>query len=177
MNKLKNVVLFVAILVLAICVLTSCTKENVTTASASWHSHFDSVGEMVEDADLVITGVMVDSYTELRVDTVCTRNIIEVTEVYSGDVQVGDTIEVVQTGGVYGDITTPAFSEIPLLELDKEYALILRLSDPDEQYGQYYLIMGGYQGILEITDTSYQSLSEENAAFANDMAGVLTDLG
>lgn len=173
---MKKRIILAITLVLSVCVFASCAANNMSSSSGSWHSHYDTAEEMMEEADLIITGVMVDSYTELRIDTVCTRNIIEVMEVYSGDIQVGDTIEVLQTGGKYENVTTPAFSEIPLLEYDKEYALVLRLSDPDEQYGQYYLIMGGYQGVMEITKSGCESLSKENAEFAKDLAEAFADL-
>lgn len=127
-------------------------KEPVmpSTVSASWSEHFDSVNEMEAAADIGIVGVLSDSKTEVRGSLVFTRNIVEVVAVHSGDVQIGDYVEVLQTGGEHGNMSTPAFSELPLMEVNKEYAMFLKKTPPHEKYGQYYVISGGYQGFVEI---------------------------
>lgn len=116
----------------------------------TWSESFSSVREMEAAADLGIVGVLAGSETELRGGVVFTRNTVEVVAVYSGEAEVGDFVEVLQTGGEYGGVSTPALEELPLMEADKEYALFLKETRPHEEYGQYYLIAGGYLGIAEI---------------------------
>jgi hypothetical protein len=133
----------------------------------SWTELFSSVDEMEEASDIGIIGVLSESVPEVRENVVFTRNIVEVKEVYSGDVQVGDYVEVLQTGGTYENISTPAFSEIPLMEPDKEYALFLKETEPHEEYGQYYLIAGGYQGFAEISTVTQKKNPEELTEFTD----------
>lgn len=177
---MKKSKVFSAVLALAIvlCGLAWGTRSNSSepmkgaSTSATWTEYFESVDEMAENADIGIVGVLYDSETELRSDIVFTRNIVEVVEVYSGDVQVGDLVEVLQTGGVYGDISTPAFSEVPLMEKNKEYALFLSETEPHEVYGQYYLIKGGYQGIADISAVATPwTVGEEAFDFTNYFVG------
>ena len=173
MNTKRKIKVVPCILILCLIVFVAVMvfgeeKEPLaTSSSASWSENFSSAEEMLAQADVAIIGILSSSYTELRGSLVFTRNVVEVVTVYSGDVQVGDTIEVLQTGGTYGDTTTPAFSEVPLLEAGHLYALSLTETEPDEDYGQYYLIMGGPQGLAtaENAPDSMDSLAE---AFSNN---------
>ncbi len=150
-SKLIPGILALALIVFfAVMVFGEEKEPTATSSSASWSDSYSSAEEMLAQADVAIVGVLSSSYTEMRGSLVFTRNVMEVVAVYSGDVQVGDTIEVLQTGGTYGDTTTPAFSEVPLLESGQTYALSLTQTEPDEVYGQYYLIMGGPQGLATV---------------------------
>lgn len=142
-----------------------------TASSASWSEHFSGVEEMEEAADIGIVGVLADSKTELRGGVVFTRNTVEVLYVHAGDVQAGDFVEVLQTGGVYGTLSTPPLAEAPLMEENKEYALFLKETTPHERYGQYYLIVGGYQGIAEISGAAPPASEEKADAFADYFTG------
>ena len=152
--------------------------EGLTSySSASWNQAFNSESEITDASDIVIHGVVVDTEPELRHDMVFTRNYISVTKVSKGEVQVGDVIIVVQTGGTFSKYSTPAISEIPLLETNKEYELYLTLTEYSKTYGQYYLISGGYQGVLEIQDNgSLMTLSNQNTVF-NQKDTVLSESG
>lgn len=136
-------------------------------SSASWNEHFESETEMIDSSDIVIHGTVISNQTELRYDTVFTRNFIKVTLVNKGNIEIDSIITVLQTGGTYLEYSSPAISEIPLLEIGKEYALYLTLTDYSETYGQYYLISGGYQGVMEINnDGSLVTLSDQNEIFS-----------
>jgi hypothetical protein len=170
----KSTKKFGIIAIILVVILASCgfilfkvseSSENISSTSVEWRSHYDTVEEMAEDADVIILGKVVSTYTEERYDIVFTRDVIKVTSVISGDVQVGDSIEVLQTGGEHDGKTTSVPSDLPLLKKKKEYAMFLELTDPNEQYGQYYLVMGGYQGIAKVTRKGFESLADKNDEF------------
>lgn len=138
--------------------------------SATWTEYFDSVGEMEAASDIGIVGILSDSNTEVRGNIVFTRNIVEVVEVHSGDVQVGDFVEVLQTGGEHGNKSTPAFSEAPLMEANKQYAMFLKETEPHDEYGQYFLIAGGYLGLAEIPAASSPQAMGETVEFTDYFA-------
>ena len=155
-------IIFALVLLVGTVTLYGKTKEHTSpklsvSSSASWSEHFSSITEMEGDADIGIVGVLTDSRTELRGDMVFTRNVIEVLYVHSGNIQVGDSIEVLQTSGKHGILSTPALSEVPLMEENQTYALFLKETKPHEKYGQYYLIAGGYQGIATVPDTTVRA--------------------
>lgn len=73
---------------------------------------------------------------------VFTKQIAEIDKVYYGSLNVGDKIEILQTGGVYENIETSPIMEAPLLDKKGEYLLFLRYTKEG-----HYLILGGYQGV------------------------------
>lgn len=106
---------------------------------------------------------------------------VEVIDVYKGDILAGDVIDILQTGGEYDKISTPSIDDAPLFSeiIDEteretgELILCLKQTEYDEQYGSYYLICGGFQGVgmiannnsehqtvLSISDTSDTVMSD-----------------
>jgi hypothetical protein len=111
--------------------LSACTTSNESFETVSYAADypvFDSVEDLTESADLVITGTVIDSETRLlypeisdstdplvnpwagasqeemeeqRIEgaVVTTVSTVQVEAVIKGDAQVGDTIEVSQLGG------------------------------------------------------------------------------
>ncbi len=138
-------------------------SQNTVVVSASWHDHFFSAEEMAENSDIVVGGVLDSSYTELRGNLVFTRSQILVERVYAGDCTEGTIIEVLQTGGDYKDHHTAPISESPLIEPSTKYLLMLSLTEPDDRFGQYYLISGGYQGMVKVSE--YPAEEDLNGAF------------
>lgn len=174
-NKIFPVAFIVAIFICGVVWYGNIGRDNAvpqkgSSSSATWTEYFSTVSDMEAASDIGIVGVLSDSTTELRENVVFTRNIVEVVAVHSGDVLVGDFVEVLQTGGEYGGISTPAFSEAPLMETGKEYAMFLKETTPHEKYGQYYLIAGGYLGYAEIPVTATPWTRDETVEFTDYFA-------
>lgn len=136
-----------------------------TVSFASWSDHYSSKEEMAEKSDLIIIGKLVEGIPELCWNLVFTRNQVEILAVYSGDAQIGDVVEVLQTGGKYEgeyeEYDTAPFAEATLLSAENTYALFLRQTEPDARYGQYYLIMEGYQGVSTISTEEIAMIQEQ----------------
>ena len=170
---MKKSILLVAAIILA-CLFSGCVKAEPeavpdnsnlpahhTVSFATWSDHYSSKEEMAQKSDLIIVGKLVEGIPELRTNLVFTRNQVEVLAVYSGNVQIGDCVEVLQTGGEYEDYYTDPIAEVPLLSAETVYVLFLRQTKPDVRYGQYYLIMGGYQGISTISPDELPKFQEQ----------------
>ena len=179
MTRIKSmIVAFLVATLLLLC--TGCSfgqskgSNNSGGSSASWAEGFSNVNEMLDATRDVITGTVISNSTEIRHDIVFTRNQIQINKVIKGSLNSGDIIEVLQTGGRDGETVTPAFAEIPLLSLDSEYVMFISQTEPDELYGQYYLIRGGYQGIAEITNkNTIEPLSEANKVFVEGLGSFI----
>lgn len=149
-------------------------EDSGVFSCASLHGAKQTTDELLGSADAVIIGRVVSEESEKRFDMVFTRSYVEVEDVKSGCVNRGDILPVLQTGGNYDDVYTPFIDGVVRLESDKMYALVLRHSDYSKEYGQYYLIIGGPNGICslenyrntEITNASYESIFKLNAASA-----------
>ncbi len=171
---LKKIIAFTVFLALTISVNTFNTSANSDSSSnmlsvtdASWNKTFDSLDDMCLDSDLIITGKVVSAVTELRYDMVFTKSYVQIIKKVKGSVNSDILIPVLQTGGTYGNITTPAITDAPLLKVGNTYELYLYLTDESDMYGQYYLISGGYQGVLEIDNGNKTVMSENNTLFNN----------
>lgn len=150
----KTILVFSVILLLASCVtyLKSNNNQETSIGLASWSEHFDGINDLTDNSDIIIRGLLESSSTHLRENVVFTMNEVKITEVISGDINEGDIIDILQTGGIYESIVSPPIESTPLLKDGESYLLYLKLTDYHPKYGQYYLISGGYQGLALIND-------------------------
>lgn len=130
------------------------SSGTIVTAEALWLDSYTSYQEMLEAADLVVSGTIDSQFTEIRCDMVFTNSIISINNMYKGDCASSEYAKVLQTGGIYGSISTPSFEDAPVLKADEtEYLLFLNYVN-DSAYGEYYLILGGGAGIVDCSARS-----------------------
>ena len=147
----------------------SLENTGCATTEVSWVSCFDSLDDMKADSDIIIMGTVVGTETELRHDVVFTRCYVRIDKQEKGTLSAGTVIPVLQTGGTYGNITTPEIADAPLLKVGDSYELYLTATDGLEAYKNYYLISGGFQGALKIENGMKTVLSTENRLFENEI--------
>ena len=169
--KKNNRFLFIFSIIIVACVLLfpgeKGADDTVTEMRVfpSWSEHFSDLSEALESTEYVIEGKLVGTYTEQRGHIVFTRNKIEVVRVILGEVEQGEVIEVLQTGGRNEKVATIPPSECPLLDDSSSYLLLLDKSEMQEDYGQYYVVKGGYQGMARLSGKDITPLVEENHLF------------
>lgn len=174
---LKKSLLSTVLFAMLVCFCTFSASANAdsledtecATTEVSWVSCFDSLDDMKADSDIIITGTVVRTETELRHDVVFTRCYIRIDKQEKGTLSAGTVIPVLQTGGTYGNITTPEIADAPLLKVGDSYELYLTATDGLEAYKNYYLISGGFQGALKIENGMKTVLSTENRLFDNEI--------
>ena len=174
---LKKSLLSTALFAMLVCFCTFSASANAdsledtgcATTEVSWVSCFDSLDDMEADSDIIITGTVVRTETELRHDVVFTRCYVRIDKQEKGTLSTGTVIPVLQTGGTYGNITTPEIADAPLLKVGDSYELYLTATDGLEAYENYYLISGGFQGALKIENGMKTVLSTENRLFDNEI--------
>lgn len=174
---LKKSLLSTVLFAMLVCFCTFSASANAdsledtgcATTEVSWVSCFDSLDDMKADSDIIITGTVVRTETELRHDVVFTRCYVRIDKQEKGTLSAGTVIPVLQTGGTYGNITTPEIADAPLLKVGDSYELYLTATDGLEAYKNYYLISGGFQGALKIENGMKTVLSAENRLFDNEI--------
>lgn len=174
---LKKSLLSTVLFAMLVCFCTFSASANAdsledtgcATTEVSWVSCFDSLDDMKADSDIIITGTVVRTETELRHDVVFTRCYVRIDKQEKGTLSAGTVIPVLQTGGTYGSITTPEIADAPLLKVGDSYELYLTATDDLEAYKNYYLISGGFQGALKIENGMKTVLSTENRLFDNEI--------
>lgn len=174
---LKKSLLSTVLFSMLVCFCTFSVSANAdsledtecATTEVSWVSCFDSLDDMKADSDIIITGTVVGTETELRHDVVFTRCYVRIDKQEKGTLSAGTVIPVLQTGGTYGNITTPEIADAPLLKVGDSYELYLTATDGLEAYKNYYLISGGFQGALKIENGMKTVLSTENRLFDNEI--------
>lgn len=174
---LKKSLLSTVLFAMLVCFCTFSASANAdsledtecATTEVSWVSCFDWLDDMKADSDIIITGTVVRTETELRHDVVFTRCYVRIDKQEKGTLSAGTVIPVLQTGGTYGNITTPEIADAPLLKVGDSYELYLTATDGLEAYKNYYLISGGFQGALKIENGMKTVLSKENRLFDNEI--------
>lgn len=174
---LKKSLLSTTLFAMLVCFCTFSASANAdsledtgcATTEVSWVSCFDSLDDMKADSDIIITGTVVGTETELRHDVVFTRCYVRIDKQEKGTLSAGTVIPVLQTGGTYGNITTPEIADAPLPKVGDSYELYLTATDGLEAYKNYYLISGGFQGALKIENGMKTVLSTENRLFDNEI--------
>jgi hypothetical protein len=168
MNKRKIALLVTvfSMIIIGFVLFTSKKDDNkiINSASADWIDHYNDFNSMASAADLIIKGKKVDSYPEQRADLIFTKQVIEIKKIYKGDLNIGDKIEILQTGGTINNITTLPIEEAQLLDNNGNYLLLLRKSSEG-----HYLILGGYQGVGLIKDDENVIFNDANTEFTNDL--------
>ena len=133
-------VLFVASVAAGAFLMSAATPAHVSENHAAWISSANTVGEQALEADLIVRVQALDRGDTRRLwhpvpaggkragSFVFTDTLVEVLEVYRGDVQVGDVLPIMQTGGeiaVGGERSRVQLAEDPLYDLDSEMVLFL----------------------------------------------------
>lgn len=184
-EKQKNILSLVgiiAVLGILFYLNTQRQKDSNEVLSSDWVVVHENATELVNGSDLVGRGTVVHSELELREDMVFTIQTIEIQELYlvteeegaviasSQDLVDGKlTIELLQTGGTVGEVTTPPFKEAPLLELNKEYVFFLEKTEEG-----HYLPSGSFQGIAEIENGTLRFV-DEVVPVVSDLEGTSLD--
>lgn len=162
------------------------------SSNATWISHYYDDTEMIKEADLIIIGKIVGSYTEQRADMVFTRQIVEVQKTLKANSLVKADLEltslvaeqsrsyleesylpesnlpmiqILQTGGELNGMYTKPFLEAPLLESGEQYVFLLEQALDENFLPTYYVMMGGYQGVGEVIDNKIVFSKQTNDVF------------
>lgn len=155
-NKVVRImcVIVCVVLLLSICAFAINDQElgNTGDLCVSWTKEYNTERELFNASDIVIRGTVISLEPEIRSDIVFTKTVVEINTVMKGAVSEKSRIEVLLTGGSFEGKYTPFPVEQPLLEKNQEYKLYLYNAQYSEKYGNYCLISGGYQGILEINE-------------------------
>lgn len=158
MKRFVILVIFLALLITS----SSISSNNVMLndhSHVTWKKTYNTESELIAASDLVITGTVIGQYQEQRANLIFTKSIIQIDHIFKGS-SAGSTIEVLQTGGSYNGITTKAIEGADLLQVNKVYQLALTLTEPDDIFGQYYLITGGFQGVSSISNQNTNGLQQ-----------------
>ena len=173
-------------LTVAALAFTAC-NEGSTLETVVMHADYplyDSVESAAGTADVVITGVYLDSRTELlypaasegadpaanpqagvdeedidldELAIVRTINTVRVTEVLKGDLQIGDVLEVSQLGGTTDEQVVTEESTTPLSSIEEpEFALLL-----NELGNGTYDLVHPQQGLFVVDEESVESISPD----------------
>lgn len=152
-RKLVFRVLLVSLIVAvsALNIIGKLTTEQIkvpATASASWNEHYDTMADLINRSELIVLGSVVDSIPEKRVDLIFTKQVIRIDKVGNGTgFNVGDTIQVLQTGGYMNGEITEAFYDDPLFTKGSQHLLFLRKTRDNTGL---YVKLGGFQGRAEV---------------------------
>jgi hypothetical protein len=159
-------------------------QVRVITTSADW-PYYTTIAEATSKADVVVTAVLDDSEPimltadgqpfdvpetdslEALTDAVlqaeangampCTVATMQVTSVLKGNIAVGDEIEVVQNGGLFGNIKWEEASTTLLDDADADEFVLMLSQYPNSPY---YSMINAAIGALAIEGDQIESLSE-----------------
>lgn len=144
----------VALIVLLICgfagssvsATENSSDKKMSFLNVTWENEYEDITEMEIDVPVVIRGKVKEQVQLVLSEQVYTKNVVEVLEVLKG--QPEHIVCINQIGGEYGAYYTPTPTELPLLEIDKEYILFLKSS------GTEYYIAGAGQGYFDSSNIS-----------------------
>lgn len=127
-------------------------EETYPSIPATLAVTYDDVESIINDADVVIKGVVAGQEVVSLGGYPQTHTMMDVSSVLKGDIQVGDSIEVIEEGGYDGRLVCG----IPQLSTDYNYYLMLL-----EYEGAYY-VCGAFQGrFVERNGYVFQQATED----------------
>jgi hypothetical protein len=153
---------------------TSATEDRVYVSGTSdTYATYDSLDTLIPASKLIVEAEVLSQETYYHLGLIHTLSKVKIVIVYSGDVEINDTIQISQTGGfttyeewlaasgfqpkegdgeaTYAPDTLMAFGMNGYYPVEKGDRVLLFLQDPDNpyesQYGEIYSPLGGYQGV------------------------------
>lgn len=145
--------------------------KNIVTGEGFFAQTFTDVAGMTQDADVIARVKVINQETRpaYEVGTVHTRSELEVVKVMKGNVDSGDVIPLLETGGKYderegakyisskkpgsgkakGMITRGIEGVVPI-EKGNEYIVFLNLNEGDAE--RNYHLVGSIQGKIKVKD-------------------------
>jgi hypothetical protein len=159
------------------------TPKSFTSSSASWVGlpGGDSERSAIENSSIIAKGTVVSQRTETRgpegSELVFTISTVEIPTVFAVstddavDVEPeikGDNliVDILQTGGTYGNLITEEIADAPILMNGKSYFLLLEKTDEG-----YYIPVGGRLGVAEVVKGEVGFVNEESREMFNDIEG------
>jgi hypothetical protein len=192
-TKAKNVLILLTLLAIATVSIILIVQqieeskkqvpESYVSLGASWEGlpGGDSEKSAIENSSVIGKGTVVNQTTEVRgiegSELVFTISSVIISEVFAVGIDevtgienesIGNKLKVniLQTGGTYGDIMTPEIEDAPLLIKGKSYLLFLEKTEEG-----YYLPVGGRLGVAEITKGEVSFVNEESSEMFDDFEG------
>lgn len=153
-------------------------SSRLSSMSGQLADDFQTVGELSKSAKLVIVGKAVSSDNRPYQNIPFTLVTIEVERVLQGDVNVGDQLQIVETGGVFagqsktgdaGQAVEAAFEGVPVMKEGERWLLFLTQYDPGPVAKDAYSVLGVFQGKARIGDTGKIIFTGDPATFDDAM--------
>ena len=142
------------------------SSEGNSPASDTLYSHWEttrakvyrSVDELAETSAVIITGECVSAKAVYQMDNIYTLSEIRIIEVYKGQINAGDIIQVIEMGGrdTYGEYSKHCFTD------EKDFT---ELTYPD-----YFKVVCGADGFWPMKE------GEQVLLFLGDTTGFLKDI-
>ena len=111
-------------------------EETYPEAPGQLETKYENISEIILDAQLITKVTVTNQTIEMLGGYPQTHSMVEVKEVYMGDVEAGDILEIVEEGGYEGSV----LGGIPQLNSENSYVLFLKA------YNEKYYICGAFQG-------------------------------
>jgi len=144
-------------------------STDYVVGEASWPVYYESIGRLVDDADLVLMGTVTgvvgtsEEVGEPMGDAipliVSTHYSISVNQIFRRSIASADEIIVTQTGGSAGDRIYETADD-PLFAVGDTYLMFVREGGVDSIYDNQFVVLGGPQGRMVVEDDKVWSLSE-----------------
>ena len=141
----------------------SINNSDAPSSIALCTETFDSVDEIMNNTDANIISTVISQSIEDRCGIKFTHSYVQT--------DLGKIYDVLQTGAIVNGKPVNILNDTPLLELNETYFLSLDQTEYHENYGQYYLIVGGNQGygLYDSNDEIVMSLSSGERAVYSSM--------
>ena len=157
----------ICLMILAIALLSGCggttqetepdiekinLEETYPEAPGQLETVYIDISDMLDDAEDVVEISVVSSHVEMLDGYPQTHTEVEITNVYKGDLQAGDIINVIEEGGQDGMV----MGGLPQLSSANAYILCLI------EYQNNYYICGAFQGrFIEREGYVFQQATED----------------
>lgn len=127
-------------------------EETYPQAPGQLETVYTDISDILDDAEAVVEISVVNSHVEMLDGYPQTHTEVEITNVYKGDLQAGEVVNVIEEGGQDGII----MGGLPQLSSDNSYILCLI------EYKNNYYICGAFQGrFIEREGYVFQQATED----------------
>lgn len=126
-------------------------------------SEYNTLSELEKDSSVIVDATVIESEYFSYDDIPFTLNKMTINKVYKGEFKKGDSINVLETGGVINNIDYAPEDDKVMKKKDKVILYLYKYEGPIKEEVEKYVISGLYQGKFKYDkDINHITPSEKN---------------
>lgn len=132
------------------------------TMGVSVTNKYETISEIENDSSIIVNATVKENESFMYKDVPFTKSVLTINEVYKGDIQKGDSINLLETGGVIDNVEYTVETDTTLKSNEDAILFLTEYEGPILEDTKKYVVSGVYQGKFRMNEDNSIISSELN---------------